>query len=382
MGPYSVGSTDSGDLSGDYDGDRAWLCWDPAIVDPYQNANDVHSTKPLEYYGIVKDRTRTSDLFSQKDYIENLILKGVDFNMQRNLLSKCTLYHEASCYHGQSIDKPIMKDIAALNGLLVDSAKGGLTFTKSAWLAFLTGHGLPSERTPPAWRDQDHQRPTSHIIDELVLRIAKGTRERVLGDLSQRYASVPAWDDDVAREWKSAFEESKLEPALRKILDALKEQLRDIREYWTSHNSVDNTGPRQRQTLTFRALAEECRERFLAIEPLHESNYCLAKRWSKECEGRREGWPGSWLALKASALFAEYHQKGMFPWLVAGKELGALKAGAIDDNPQIIVERLYQYYKVDTKLMGKRKEDDDEVLWGEQGLNEMLDDFDEADLDD
>lgn len=68
---------------GDYDGDRAWVCWDPDIVDNFRN----HPLPPKPDFSpyMTKDATRLGDLRRQhgdQRYIDVMLEKAFRFNLQ------------------------------------------------------------------------------------------------------------------------------------------------------------------------------------------------------------------------------------------------------------------------------------------------------------
>ena len=337
---------------GDYDGDIAWVCWDPAVVSPFKNAN-VYSAPDLEYYGIAKDTAKYSEIVDLPDRHSVFLHKGFEFNLRPRMLGICTTYHERLCYHQKSIDDPIVKNIAVLLGYLVDSAKGGLDFTGQTWSDFLLRLRLPKRLPIPAYRSKGESRPSKHVVDRLVFEVAKVVVEKALESFTKHFAKTAVdWDDDLVHLWKQEIEEGKSDPALKVIHSDLLAKLLKVRDYWGANAqgkiSMDGEDSWTGKT-PFKEVVEQARELFLQIKPLQSSTHPTAKRWAKEDYG------GQWTKIKASALFWQWHA-GAFPWYVAGKELGAMKVERSPGGGARMVGELHVAMKLDGRFATSRED--------------------------
>ncbi|MCJ1346686.1 hypothetical protein MMC31_004904, partial [Peltigera leucophlebia] len=117
---------------GDYDGDRAWICWEPSLVDSFENFA-VPNCPWLDSYGIEKDKMKVGEIFGMPDYTSRFLHHAFRFNLQANLLGSCTNYHESLCYSHTRIDDPKAMAIGSLLGILVDRAKAGIKFDNDVW---------------------------------------------------------------------------------------------------------------------------------------------------------------------------------------------------------------------------------------------------------
>ncbi|MCJ1285441.1 hypothetical protein MMC26_004781 [Xylographa opegraphella] len=332
---------------GDYDGDQAWVCWEPELVQPFTNA-DVHVAPDLNHYGIVKDETKLADIINAPDYISAFLRRGFDFNIQSPMLGMCTAYHESLCYYYMPINNPQAKNIAVLLGYLVDSAKGGFIFTDEIWKEFRARNGLPMIPKTPAYRSGTPPRRIEHIIDRLVFVIAKKVIDTALSQFSERFKDATDWDDDLNAVWKAEEEAATRDPQLKRILVDLRARLEDLQAFWARNAHIkdpDECRSRGNET-SFRARLDQVRERFLAIQPLQDSPYVLAARWALD-EGSTKG---AWTRLKASALFKLFYTRGKFVWYVAGKELVQLKILACG-RASSVVEELWRVYRLDARLL-------------------------------
>ena len=377
--------------SGDYDGDKAWICWEPRVVDPFQNA-PVAKASGLHVYGIEKETTTVADLLAHDDYMDRFIRLGFDFNLQDNLLGMCTSYHESLCYKRNSICSPSAIKIAQLLGHLVDRAKAGIIFDDEKWLTFLKKEGLPKSLAKPAYKDKENGKPQrSNLIDRLVFETAKGVREKALGNFSKRFKEVESYDKDVVATYDREREEGQQDKGIKKALEDLGPELRTIRDFWSKNcmPSDDHGGGeevkgsrirgRRKSILPFQAIAEQVRDKFLAVRPSAEAQALspIVARWDRDCQNNPTSTGNHWTLLKASAMFRD-HRDRPFVWYAAGVELGILKSQARGTATfRGVVGDIWECLKVDNKVADRKRkkaEEDQGIYVGGAGLED-----DEAD---
>ncbi|KAL8832807.1 MAG: hypothetical protein Q9170_004729, partial [Blastenia crenularia] len=284
---------------GDYDGDRAWICWEPLIVEPFENAPYVADTSPLSAYGISSDTTKVSDLIDSEDYTSRFLHHAFDFTLQPTMLGICTSYFESFCYAENSISHPSALKIASLLGHLVDRAKAGTIFDENTWYNFIKREALPKKLPKPAYKDKEKavQPKKTHLIDRLVFDTAKGVRQKVLHSFSKRFKDVGTYDSDVVAMYKNEVEEGKGDRGIAKALLDLKSGLRELKDRWAMQCSRANDGDpddlspikssrgRGKNLLPpFQARAEQVREQFLAIRPSEDAIALspIVARWARD----------------------------------------------------------------------------------------------------
>ena len=305
----------------------------------------------------MKDETKVADI-DKGNFASQFLHMGFDFNLEESLLGICTSYFESLCYKHKSINDPTAKNIAALLGHLVDRAKGGLRFTSGTWEKFKQKNGLkPLPR--PAYKTKEEPLRISHIIDELVFTVAKGIREKALGQFSTQFESAPTRDVDLVKLYKAEDGEAAKDEGLKNCLDDLQRRFIEYYSFWRKHCTGDQDDEAKSMTkngsMGFRKGVEALREKFLNIEPVAGTGSAIVERWRKEFFGNTMGASSDaavgaemchWTLLKASTLF-HYYRVGSFPWYVAGKELGELKLRALGGGHSVTQE-LYLAYKLDT----------------------------------
>ena len=363
---------------GDYDGDKAWICWEPAIVKPFQNES-VPPSPPSKFYGIEESELKVEDILGQPDFLSQFLHHAFEFNLQPNVLGSCTVYHEALCYTRRSMHDPSAIVIAHLLGKLVDRAKAGFTFDQAKWRSFLRQNNLPAKLPKPAYKDRGRQRPTKHIIDRLVFEVAAGVRERALQEFTESLGKVGSWDDDLGRVWNRETQRAKDDQLLLAVRADLKSGLERIFAFWKDNlpergDEFDMGMPSKKGTsMTLSARLEHCRSSFLALQPLTGISHPVVDRWRSETEDPADAGK-SWRFIKASAVFCLWHRSGKFAWYVAGPELGEIKAKAKGlGSYHLIVGGLYEYYKLDGKMLRRKQRRDEET--GQWGIEENGSDY-------
>jgi hypothetical protein len=81
---------------GDYDGDRAWVCWEPTIVDNFQN-HEVPELQDLVDLGYIHQDSRTyaQVVEGSNGKSSSFLKQAFIFNMPKDLLCECTNHKDA-----------------------------------------------------------------------------------------------------------------------------------------------------------------------------------------------------------------------------------------------------------------------------------------------
>ncbi|CAK7224138.1 hypothetical protein SBRCBS47491_005446 [Sporothrix bragantina] len=259
---------------GDYDGDKAWVCWDPRIVNNFANAPPPPEYKLLDMGYMRKirttldqlagspsgspgrDRAASTDLSPQ--VIASMVERSFAFNMKENLLSKLTVYKEHLCYMRGSIGDKTSNLLSTLLSDLVDKAKQGYDFTLQDFerlrVDLLEGYrkGTPAPRRPdkPAYKCNSRSPwadKAGHIVDYLKFDVAKPIIQRELralsdmrdamsnrdGDRNGRASTDHSnWDADLAAPAKD-FEALALKSEIcYAIFEGLKSDIREVCLSW------------------------------------------------------------------------------------------------------------------------------------------------------
>lgn len=305
---------------GDYDGDRAWICWDQNIVRNFENApldetgnGDISAF--IHKINRPMSRIRDQEAGRREDICAQFLYEAFSFNMQDSLLGICTNYKEEYCYlHGRVTGTDITK-MGKLLGMLVDQPKQGFEFTESDWRKMRDKLGLP--RYLP---QNDHLiRKADHILDFLK-EVLRTTVDKALVAFDKSPESNKSlggqknvyYDSDLTKmyhyfedSYSSRAEWKQLRDQLRADIDALREQWKKPDDYVSKVGRIYDL--------------------WLNIKPARAVRssdlFCpLLPSW------RNDPHTSDWALFKASFVFQRlYESQSPLPWLLAGYQLCLLK---------------------------------------------------------
>ncbi|KZZ91798.1 RNA-dependent RNA polymerase, eukaryotic-type [Moelleriella libera RCEF 2490] len=305
---------------GDYDGDRAWICWDQDIVRNFENAPPdetgngdisafVHKiNRPMS-------QIRDQEAGRREDVCAQFLYEAFSFNMQDSLLGLCTHYKEQYCYlHGRVTGADIIK-MSKLLGMLVDQPKQGFEFTKSDWHKMRDKLGLPRSLAS----DGVLLRKAPHILDFLREVLQTTVHEAFVafkkslgGQEAQHYDSdLTKMINYFDKSYSSRAEWKQLRDQLRADIDALTKQWDNTYNPKKPDDYVSKVG--------------EIYDLWLNIKPARAVRssdlVCsLLPSW------RNDPHTSDWALLKASFVFQRLcRSKPQLPWLLAGYQLCLLK---------------------------------------------------------
>src|SRR5208282_6781608 len=118
----------------DYDGDTAWICFEPTIVNEFVNADMPQCPDLVKLGYIQKDNTTYADIsLKHADPVPVFLQHSFEFNLQDNLLGICTYFKEALCYTNNNVSNDEAVFLSSLLSELVDQRKQGYNFNFQAW---------------------------------------------------------------------------------------------------------------------------------------------------------------------------------------------------------------------------------------------------------
>ena len=309
-----------------------WLCWDQRLVRPFENV-EPPSKRSAQHYNIPVDQEKVSETIHCPEFVSKFLRKGLEFNSQPSFLGMATNYHEALCYYRNSLSDESTIDLGCLLGLLVDSPKGGLSFTKKTFEDWKLHHKLPMQLDTPRYKSLDEPPEISNYLDRLIFQTVKSIRDRALEDFETTFKDTASYDPDLSQMWKS--EEQTWDWA-RKDLSSQFENLISfyngiclLDSYQSGHETKNEDRP---------AALDQLRDMFLQIQPPVE----------KPCDMTSDT-KAAWQRLKASFLYYR-HPRGALVWHACGEELGELKIDACGGGRRV-VNRMHLPYKPDVKLI-------------------------------
>ncbi|KAJ8122550.1 hypothetical protein O1611_g9810 [Lasiodiplodia mahajangana] len=326
---------------GDYDGDIAWVCWEPSIVNNFANA-PLPNVPDLFGSGVLSKVSGSYEHLSQssgsKDITTEFIDRAFRFNMEPSLLGTCTNYKEKLCYSRNSVQDEHAIFMSTLISNLVDRAKQGIVFSEQDWdrqRRLLNAKQRDSRRASkrldplqPQYKNNGWGGPgdPSHIIDYVKFAVGKPTVERELEKLDRYLGQGEHFDKDLVRFFEF-FERLKRPYELRKkdeeagkfkkttwetVLDELKKNIDQVAAEWS--DSRDD----------FEIKRENTYDKWCNIRP---TDKVTSRTVLSLCETTlREVGLSQWDLLKASYCFKLYFKRNpSFPWYIAGYQLAYLK---------------------------------------------------------
>jgi hypothetical protein len=348
---------------GDYDGDMAWVCWDPDIVENFVNA-DVPDQPDLSAY-LGKDKTTFKELVrhtglsgaaARYEAVYDMINKSFLFAMQPNFLGICTNYKERACYHSNSVSDSRAVLLSSLVGNLVDQSKQGIIFDNDSWSRLRREHfwGKMAFDDPAykhdAWVGKDQPR---HIIDYLKFTIAKPAIDRELESFHKAMERSTAkgsedaaqfWDRDLAVYYEEFNAIAGKSSSTKRFLDSLTNSIGAVKREWSLVHGRDGPYPDK---------VKQVYEKWLAIDAHSVScagsnkldSKMLALLEPPRLTERGAGATSYFALLKASVAFKLYHNTSpKFVWQMAGYQLAFIKAqvsSGMSGMPLLLVPLMY-----------------------------------------
>ncbi|KAI1261954.1 RNA dependent RNA polymerase-domain-containing protein [Xylariaceae sp. FL1019] len=380
----SKGSTPLADKlsGGDYDGDKAWICWEPTIVNNFTNA-DAPETPDLFRNVLIQTKDTYQDLANScsrkvnsppKDTTTEFLDQAFRFNMEQNLLGTCTNYKEKLCYSRNSISDDPAIFLSTLISHLVDRAKQGIVLENQSWdKVRIDLNGL--QRDPDrSKRRLDPPQPQykldnwavdgepSHIVDYVKFVVGKPTVEQELKKLNQRFGTAFDYDADLTKfcayfqKFQRPFEQIRQERVKPKLWELIFEKLKSdidaVAQAWTKSIQSEKTSREANIT--------NVHDMWKEIKPCEKA--LKSKTIDAMCEhGLAAVGLSQWDLLKASYTFRLYYDRSSkFPWFVAGYQLCYLKSvyasGGKDIHapPMLMTPRMYAGVKPDARYVKNR----------------------------
>jgi hypothetical protein len=348
---------------GDYDGDIAWICFEPAIVNEFINADIPECPDLVQLEYIQKDQTTYSDISTEyADPVPVFLQHCFDFNLRDNLLGICTNHKEWLCYTNNNVSNSEAVFLSTLLSDLVDQRKQGFTFTMQSWERVKTEVIKTKVREPYYKHDKlDGRRQTEHIIDYLKFIVAERTVEDTLVAFHKSLATASYWDDDVVKLAHWARERARESPNWKSLLEQLEHDIKTVKKAWTRHF---NRQRNPESMANFISIITSLYDQWQAISPPPTNPF--SQTLAPSCLPSLE--LSTFALLKASLGFTLGSRKyvSKFIWWMAGKQLAVLKAmyGCEGGNTAVITPQMYAMLRPDStfvKLM--QSQDHDPRFW-------------------
>ncbi|KAM0345777.1 hypothetical protein ACHAPU_006130 [Fusarium lateritium] len=361
----SKGKSPLADLlsGGDYDGDQAWICWDPNIVANFNNA-----PKPVEPDLVGQGYLRKSNpsfqsIVTTSSDIESactdFLRSAISFNMQPSYLGIATKFKERLCYFEGGVNSERAVALSTLVSLLVDQAKQGLLFNREDYDRLKTdmkmrGKDPEYENERSSRRSYANRDGSIHILDYLKFEVAEDTIGRALTEfynaLHGKDVSVQAWDKDLARLWEDFESQKSASKIIERLTIALRAQISDILKEWKTKMAASKSDHTSNE---FAVKVKELYQKWSSYQP---SPQLLESRQVKPLLDTWNGDPtlSRWELLKASTMFKMgYNEAYAGVWHLSGKQLAWMKAmmsrGESDTSAIAVTAEMWSILRPDNK---------------------------------
>lgn len=307
--------------NGDYDGDRFWATWDPAIVDNFENAPSPPGLPDPKFFGIQVDDRRLDNSFetSNQKAIREFLDFNIRFRCQQGVLGICTNFHNSYAYTVGSIKSAGVEALADLHDLLVDSSKMGYTFTEDEWKSYLSSDTRITVKKPKqplhkrllegASLEDIRSSDPKDAVDRLLLSIVLPAADAIAAEVQDLWKKHSIIDEALYRPLRIVQQLAEEESDYHKDLGLLVKEIKKIHNTWKLkfHGNTDSTN--------MVACIDECYNAFRSLMP-------TTPLWNlhQEMEILISPSPTAWDLLKASVVYVEYPAE-VFALRMAGKEL-------------------------------------------------------------
>ncbi|KAI0909643.1 hypothetical protein F4823DRAFT_624761 [Ustulina deusta] len=388
---------------GDYDGDIAWVCWEPNIVNNFTNA-PLPDVPDLFRCKVLTKKTSTYEHLARscgsKDVTTQFINEAFRFNMEPSLLGTCTNYKEKLCYSRNSVQDEHAIFMSTLISHLVDRAKQGIVFSEQDWnrqrklLNSKQGDAKRAKKqfdpSQPHYKkdhwDWHRDGPPRHIIDYVKFVVCKPTVERELKIFNESLKQAQKYDGHLFK-YVEFFEKFRRSSSVRKkeedsvnkkrptwdtVLKELEKSIKAVATYWNSYP----TGAK------FEAKLTDTYDMWRNIMPTDKVNSRTVRCIYEE--GLAAVGLSPWDLLKASYCFKLYYRDSPnFPWYMAGYQLAYLKSVTVSQGssapPVLLTPEMYAGVRPDAKYVravtalndGRRYEQASEELEDVESLSDQ-----------
>jgi len=383
---------------GDYDGDRAWVCWDPDIVDnfegvPVPEKKKMYEDELLKDCYIQQDTTTVDEALSRNSGgagrgTSEFMTHGFLHATRPNMLGRCTAYKEKVCYHDNSISSDRAIALSALLGRLVDQEKQGVIFTPEdlgrVKTRFVRMPRIAADM--PAYKSGSRPDRCKHILDWLRFEVAEPVIERemrgIMASLSKTQKMARTGEDKDLEFYSDELDTlANSLDVYEKLRRALHRDLKGALQFWK------DTVPGPLVNDNFPSKLEAAYQKWLSIRPPEE---CLADRalrvqlFGAAAAATGVETPDShsyWGKLKASVTFKLFQYSSVrFVFRVAGRQLQAIKAERCtardsgDGGPVPMIPGMYALHRPHNKLINSlmapgKDEQYENVVESLQGLS-------------
>lgn len=381
---------------GDYDGDQAFICWDPEIVEGFRNfASGPPDHIKIEDVGLVRCSFQLDMVFKEginegtiKDYLRGCVA----FALQPSSVGTVTNVHAAFVYRQskrlglmggrEALESNGAVTLAALAAYLVDALKQGYRLPPNSWLALKRQVCGPFELPKPAYQEPEKDIPdnfeSDNIIDHLRFKVARRQKQALLNRWWELTRSWPLGPDSALlqafRAWDKKVDEErsgKSDKVYQQIFLRLKEDLDIILHLW---KLSARPKPGRDAAGTIKAIGEVY-DSYQQVKPLQVAGK-ESHEFYRTLDLAQQMGVDLWAQVRASYLYKRFqYSSPKFVWSMAGLDLCQMKAKTLGRTIPVQA-RTYGTMKLNTKAVKAVSEMTD--VQEEEEVRELVDEEDET----
>ncbi|KAH7928507.1 hypothetical protein BV22DRAFT_1082792 [Leucogyrophana mollusca] len=333
---------------GDYDGDKAIAIWEPTIVKNFTNADLVHSNPPQNFLGsnFLKNSLLAREFWTDNSHehwdvvvpaMQSFLLGGL---RDTSLVGKYSNFHDLSIYMA-GYDHPETTRLAYMFTHILDASKSGLVVVPS----ILQQDVRLYQKRSPAWKETPAERE-KHALGNAPNPRRPPTMPRFIMD--KIFDHAIAYRDYKLAEVKKIIDECMNCPkdaALMKPWEDAIERARRIREEMGTE--IANRIDKELETIrthveTMRAIYAEkigAGQKFTKLKIEHRQDVLRSLAQDFAFRPPVEKFilfsQDEVARLKASYAYIICKSNYRFPWDVAMRELGSIKAKSLGPSKTI-----------------------------------------------
>ncbi|KAJ4169693.1 hypothetical protein NW754_005841 [Fusarium falciforme] len=357
----SKGKSPLADLlsGGDYDGDKAWVCWDPQIVNNFSNPAKPVEPDLVEQGYLRKSNPSFESILSTSIDVDSacadFLHSAISFSMQPSYLGICTVFKEKLCYFERGVNSERAVALSTLVSLLVDQDKQGLLFTREDYERLKRDMKMQG-KDPEYHNDRSstyiNRDNSSHILDYLKFDVAENTVRIALTKFYNALHSheVYAWDKDLARlndEFEAQKEGSRI---IKRLMEALHAKVAEMIKEWKMTMAASKADTQNNE---FGAKVKELHQKWSSFQPPAEL------MTSRQVKPLFDSWNGDpalskWELLKASTMFKlGYKFAYNMVWRLSGQQYAWMKAmmsrGGSDASAVAVTAEMWSILRPDNR---------------------------------
>lgn len=327
---------------GDYDGDRAWVCWEQDIVNNFDPVELTKGPSLVKEGYLTKDaRTYEELVQGHRDPVATFMKASLDVNMRPSMLGMCTNFKEKVFYELGDASHHANVALCQLLSDLVDQAKNGYGFSEESWKRFKKEKVGITPRQPAHMSDVvDDCKRSEHILDQLKIVVHEAA-DKAIQEFHMNFGQPSAWDDDLVVDYKWACDMAKANADWKDIIKALKADLCVLKNEWSRYPF------KKTEDSEVSKFKVQLYDKFKQIRP--RAGNCIGATLLGPNPNHDLS---QWHLLKASTLFALFKPSHVsnLVWWMSAKQLCHMKATK-HATPHSIIPRMYILLKPDNNMI-------------------------------